>query len=104
MFSATEKKVAKYFFIIIFVTIAVISCIVIATRDNNKGFVKEDYYTKTYEVQQGDTLWEIGSCYKKSDDNVRDWIKAVKEINAKSTSSIEAGDYITILVPKTIND
>ena len=38
--------------------------------------------------------------YKKADDDVRDWIKAVKDINSLTSSSIIANEYITILVPK----
>lgn len=99
MFSTKEKAVVKYIFIVIFL-MATLVCIIAVAKNNAQPFDKNNYYTKSYCVIKGDTLWEIGEQYKLEEDDVRDWIKAVKEINGMSSSSVKVNDYITILIPK----
>ena len=67
---------------------------------NESKFDTADYYTKTIKIEKGDTLWELGSIYKAEGDDVRDWIKAVKNRNYMSDSGLTAGDYITIYIAK----
>ena len=99
-FSASEKRIITYIFIAVMIVLFIISAIVLINRNNEEKFSINDYRKTTYCVKSGDTLWEIGSMYKKADDDVRDWIKAVKDINSLTSSSIIANEYITILVPK----
>ncbi|HEY7563605.1 MAG TPA: LysM peptidoglycan-binding domain-containing protein [Acidimicrobiia bacterium] len=51
----------------------------------------------TYLVVSGDTLWEIASGIATPEDDIREVIAVIKEINAMETSSIRAGQ--TLLLP-----
>lgn len=61
------------------------------------SFNANKYSTATYVVESGDTLWEIGSRYCKSSDDIRDWIQAVEELN-DTTALIHPGQRLTIYI------
>lgn len=87
---------------IIAVVLIVISIVMVVNTVVNgmEKFDTANYYTKTIKVEKGDTLWELGSMYKAEGDNIRDWIKAVKDRNYMTSSGLTAGDYITIYIAK----
>lgn len=72
---------------------------IVATKSNDK-FDTADYTTKWHIVEKGETLWELGTYCKAEGDDVREWIKAVKDLNGMSGSGLTAGDYIKIYVAK----
>ena len=76
----------------------ILGVFVIVAQNSNNKFDTTNYHTKTIKIEKGDTLWELGSFCKSPDDDVRDWIKAVKELNGMSSSGLVAGDYIIIYV------
>lgn len=80
--------------------VAVLGIIAIVVTNSNDKFDTANYYTKTIKVEKGDTLWELGSMYKAEGDNIRDWIKAVKDHNYMTGSGLTAGDYIIIYIAK----
>ncbi|KQX67969.1 LysM peptidoglycan-binding domain-containing protein [Paenibacillus sp. Root444D2] len=47
-------------------------------------------------IQHGDTLWDIASTHKKSDENVRSYIHKLKTINHLSTSSLKEGQVLLL--------
>lgn len=88
----------------IMMLIAVILLIVITACANieEEKFNTADYYTEMYYINKGDTLWEIGQEYKAKNDNLSDWISAVKSLNGMTSSGLIAGQYIRIYVAKDI--
>ena len=87
---------------IIAVVLIVVSIVMVVNTVVNgmEKFDTTNYYTKTIKVEKGDTLWELGSMYKAEGDNIRDWIKAVKDRNYMTSSGLTTGDYITIYIAK----
>lgn len=87
---------------IIAVVLIVVSIVLVVNTIVNgmEKFDTANYYTKTIKVEKGDTLWELGSMYKAEGDNIRDWIKAVKDRNYMTGSGLTAGDYITVYIAK----
>ena len=51
-------------------------------------------------MKNGDTLWSIGEKHASNEDDIREWISKVREINDMRTSDITAGTEITILVER----
>ncbi|USB34891.1 LysM peptidoglycan-binding domain-containing protein [Paenibacillus sp. YPG26] len=49
-------------------------------------------------VQPGDSLWSIASAHKTDDQDIRDVISSIKEVNQLPTSEIQAGDVLAIPV------
>ena len=78
----------------------ILGVFVIVAQNSNNKFDTANYHTKTIKIEKGDTLWELGSMYKAEEDNIRDWIKAVKDRNYMTGSGLMAGDYITIYIAK----
>ena len=91
-----ELKVMVIFLIVF----AIFGFICVAINNSQDHFDTADYQTKWHTVEKGETLWEIGSYCKAEGDDVRDWIKAVKDLNGMSGSGLTAGDYIKIYVAK----
>lgn len=60
-------------------------------------FAKAKYY-KSYQIQDGDTLWSIADKYCDLEfyKDYNAYIKEVKQINHMITSYIEAGSYVII--------
>ena len=57
--------------------------------------------TPQYELvtgAQGDTLWSISSQYAGEDEDIRDYIDEIKEINNLNKSSIKEGQQIKVRV------
>lgn len=81
--------------------IAIVVVIAVAVAAGDHGEIDtHDYYTKSVRVEKGDTLWEFGSMYKAEDDDIREWIHAVKELNGMTSSGLVAGEYIRVYVAK----
>ena len=74
-----------------------------ASRIYNKEFDTANYHKITYRVVKGDTLWELGKEYKQNDDDVRDWVQAVRKLNYMSSASLTAGEVIYIYVANGAN-
>ncbi|MBR4150476.1 MAG: LysM peptidoglycan-binding domain-containing protein [Firmicutes bacterium] len=49
-------------------------------------------------VQPGDTLWSLASAYGPTDQDVRNVICEIEDLNGISASSLQAGQYLTIPV------
>lgn len=47
-------------------------------------------------VQPGDSLWSIASANKTNDQDIRDVIRNIKEVNQLASSEIQAGDVLVI--------
>lgn len=74
-----------------------------ASRIYNNKFDTTDYHKITYHVVKGDTLWELGKEYKQNDDDVRDWVRAVRKLNYMSSAILTAGEVIYIYVANGAN-
>lgn len=61
---------------------------------------KPQYEKEVYEVQPGDTLWDIGEENTSDTEDVRRWIAEVKAVNGMEESGIQAGDKIVILIER----
>lgn len=100
VFSNKEKKAIAYIALVVML-ISIMACaVVLINRNSDNKFSLENYHKTSYCIKKGDTLWELGNSFKQEYDDVRDWVRAVKEINGMTSSSIEANDYITILIAK----
>lgn len=85
---------------IMLVIVAILGIIAIVATNSNDNFDLADYQTKWHTVAEDETLWELGTYCKAEDDDVRDWIKAVKDLNNMTGSGLIAGDYIKIYISK----
>lgn len=47
-------------------------------------------------IQRGDTLWDIASTHKKSDENIRSYMHKLKTINHLTTSSLREGQVLLL--------
>ncbi|SDN83358.1 LysM domain-containing protein [Paenibacillus sp. yr247] len=47
-------------------------------------------------IQRGDTLWNIASSHKKSDENIRSYVDKIKSINHLNTSSLKEGQVLSL--------
>jgi len=90
------KELIKIF--AISVAVALIAFAIYSLFTPTDKFDSDNYHKVNHKVDKGETLWELGSFCKSPDDDVREWIKAVKELNGMSSSGLVAGDYITIYV------
>lgn len=90
------KELIKVF--AISVAIALIAFAIYSLFTPTDKFDPDNYHKVSHQVDKGETLWELGSFCKRPDDDVREWIKAVKDLNGMSSSGLVAGDYITIYV------
>ncbi|MCI8618160.1 MAG: LysM peptidoglycan-binding domain-containing protein [Clostridia bacterium] len=88
-----KRKFIRSILILIFVIVIFNVCI-------STIFNKPKYNMKTmdYIVLKKDTLWSIAEQYKMPDQDVRDYIDKIKEINNMRTATIYEGQAITIII------
>ena len=89
----TIKNFIKCVIVIFLVTI-ILSAII-----ENFTFSKDRYEVADYQIKSGDTLWQIGVEHKAEEDDVRDWIDEVIELNG-GISSLRPGQHIHIYTAK----
>lgn len=54
-------------------------------------------YFRSIEIQKGDSLWSIASCYADSHyESLTEYVSEVKELNSLSSDSIQAGNHIIV--------
>ena len=58
-------------------------------------------YTTIY-VSRGDTLWKIAEEYARPNQDIRDYIYKVKELNNMQTSSLQEGQELQIIIYEEI--
>lgn len=80
--------------------VAMIGLFIAALCCANPSMDLDDYQTKTYVVEYGDTLWSIGSKHANESTDVRQWIYEVEKLNDIDNALIYPGDVIDIYVPK----
>ena len=61
-------------------------------------YSKSSTHTQSVIVEQGQTLWSIASKYKNENEDSRNFIAKVREINQLSSSSLREGQEIYIPV------
>ena len=92
-----RSKVFTIFMCLVIVGIAVL---LIATSCKNNSFDQANYIVKVYEVEKGDSLWLLGMHFKDENDNVQNWIEAVKDLNRMTSAGLTVGDCIYVYVAK----
>jgi len=95
-----DKKTDIIILIVLTLIIAFAITMAITYYKSQNNFDTADYTTKWHTVERGETLWELGTYCKAEDDDVREWISAVKKLNGMSSAGLTAGDYIKIYVAK----
>lgn len=91
-----KSKSPPYFLYLIILILLFYSCYITNAYSNSMDKLK--YEKETYCVQTGDTLWSIGEKHASNEDDIREWISTVREINDMESADITAGTEITILV------
>lgn len=86
-------KFTKSILILIFIITITIICI-------GQIMNKPKYNTATtdYIVSKDDTLWSIAEQYKMPNQDIRDYIDKIKELNNMETATIYEGQAITIII------
>lgn len=90
------QKSPPYFLYLIILILLFYSCYITNAYSNVTDKLK--YEEQRYYVRTGDTLWSIGEKYASNEDDIREWISKVREINDMESADITAGTEITILV------
>ena len=93
-----RQKSPPYFLYLIILILLFYSCYITNAYSNSMDKLK--YEKETYYVHTGDTLWSIGQKYASNEDDIREWISIVREINSMESADITAGTEITILVER----
>ncbi len=88
-----KRKFTKSILILIFIIVITIICI-------SQIFNKPKYNIETidYIVSKNETLWGIAEQYKMPDQDARDYIDKIKELNNMKTATIYEGQAITIII------
>lgn len=81
--------------ILILISIMVLITVCVSTIFNKP---KYDMGTMDYIVSKKDTLWSIAEQYKMPDQDTRDYIDKVKELNNMKTATIYEGQVLTIII------
>lgn len=81
------------FKIFILVLIAVLLTLIIIAKISH-----QTYYTDTYLVQSGDTLWEIADAYAPDSMDYHEYINTIKEDNDLSNNIIHPGQRLKIRI------
>lgn len=58
-----------------------------------------EFQVKTYLVRSGDTLWDIAMKYKAPEEDPREYIHNLMQLNEMSSSSIYSGQNLEIKIP-----
>lgn len=92
-----KRKFTKNILILIFIAVIFIICI-------SQIFNKSKYNIETidYIVSKNETLWSIAEQYKMPNQDVRDYIDQIKELNNMKTATIYEGQAITIIIYKEV--
>lgn len=80
-------------FIIIFMIIIISICFIYSNSNKPKKMVETKYV-----VSKGETLWTIANEYAPENEDLRQYIYEVKQINNTSIQTIYEGQVINILV------
>ncbi|MEI3355817.1 MAG: LysM peptidoglycan-binding domain-containing protein [Clostridia bacterium] len=88
-----KRKFTKSILILIFIIVITTICI-------SQILNKPKYKTETinYTVSKKETLWSIAEQYKMPDQDVRDYIDKIRELNNMKTATIYEGQTITIII------
>lgn len=79
-------------FLIIFIVMAAIFGIAAELQ------TKYEITYKTITIQQGETLWDIANEYVNPNQDIRDYIYKIKELNNMNTSELYTGQELKIIV------
>jgi len=63
--------------------------------------LKEPQYTESYKtiyISKGETLWSIAEEYKIPNQDIRDYIDQIKQLNNMKTATIYEGQALTIII------
>jgi LysM repeat protein len=60
------------------------------------NIVSKDVVQDQVVIQRGDTLWDIASSHKKSDENIRSYMDKLKSLNHLSSSSLKEGQILLL--------
>lgn len=61
----------------------------------------EDKVTEYYQIQKGDTLWEIAKRYQAPNEDIRAVIYEIRQLNALESTDIYPGQVL--IVPKAVS-
>lgn len=86
--------------VLLAIVITYIFALSIYNHNQERQFAVSDYKVIYYNVEKGDTLWQLAKEYKAEDDDVREWVDAVKVLNFTNSSTLTAGTCIKIYVVK----
>lgn len=85
---------------VLLITVMILTLAIVGGKMYNTFRFDENNYTfHSYEIQKGDTLWELAEENVSDKDSVTGWINAVKKLNHCS-NDITRGDYIIIYCAK----
>lgn len=92
-----KRKFTKSILILIFIIVITTICI-------SQIFNKPKYNIETidYIVSKYETLWGIAEQYKMPNQDVRDYIDKIKELNNMKTATIYEGQAIKIIIYKEV--
>ena len=95
-------RIANKFRFTVFVTVCLLACVFIMGSVmgffNAEASAPEEYIS--YQVQSGDTLWNIARKYGPADQDVRLTISNICRINNVTASTLQAGQVIQVPVNK----
>ncbi len=84
---------------IISVTLLFLSVIFILSAIISNNYARGDKDTGPYItvlIKEGDTLWSIAKRYKPKENDIRQFIKEIREVNSLESANIISGEHIQI--------
>ncbi len=69
---------------------------IFSSAKSSASDVQEYKYYKSIVIEEGDSLWSIAERYNHDSLNHQDYVKELKELNALTSETIHAGQYLLI--------
>lgn len=89
-----KRKNNKKRMILTIIAVIIISMLTITAKSSRTSYTERQ--TEEIYINRGETLWTLGRKYCSENEDVRDWISAVKQLNGMKSGTVYAGQTITV--------